>query len=81
MTAIRAKFVFPKYFASRPVVQLIFEIDVSEAENAMKVLGHPIPGEDSWCGIARICDADARDGNVRKDDIVERLEKFGRRIG
>lgn len=38
--------------SGRRVLQLVFEIAIENGEEALKMLGMPIPGEHRWCAIA-----------------------------
>jgi hypothetical protein len=39
---------------------LTFEIPIEQQAEVFKVLGYPLPGEEVWCGIARLKPIDAR---------------------
>lgn len=38
--------------SGRRVLQLVFEVAIENGEEALKMLGMPIPGEHRWCAIA-----------------------------
>ncbi len=55
MTAIRATYSDVKLVKTRKVLQLIFEVPIEEADNALRVLGGmPRPDAETWVGIAPI---------------------------
>ncbi len=55
MTAIRATYSDLKLVKTRKVLQLIFEVPIEEADNALRVLGGmPRADAETWVGIALI---------------------------
>ena len=55
MSAIRATYSDVKLVKTRKVFQLIFEVPIEEADNALRVLGGmPRPDAEIWVGIAPI---------------------------
>ena len=61
MTAIRATYSDVKLVKTRKVFQLIFEVPIEEADNALRVLGGmPRPDAEIWVGIAPITEEAAR---------------------
>ena len=55
MTAIRATYSDLKLVKTRKVLQLIFEVPIEEADNALRVLGGMPRGDaETWVGIALI---------------------------
>jgi hypothetical protein len=63
--AILCDFTDFKRVATRNTFQLIFELPLEQAEEAIKLLGNPLPGKTLKCGIARISLGDA---STRKDE-------------
>lgn len=60
MTAIRAAYSDVKLVKTRKVFQLIFEVPIEEADNALRVLGGmPRPDAETWVGIAPITEETA----------------------
>ena len=68
MTAIRATYSDVKLVKTRKVFQLIFEVPIEEADNALRVLGGlPRPDAEIWVGIAPITEeAAARPAEPRR---------------
>ena len=68
MTAIRATYSDVKLVKTRKVFQLIFEVPIEEADNALRVLGGmPRPDAEIWVGIAPITEeAAARPAKPRR---------------
>jgi hypothetical protein len=52
--AILCDFTDFKRVATRNTFQLIFELPLEQAEEAIKLLGNPLPGKTLKCGIARV---------------------------
>ena len=53
MPAIRATYSDVKLVKTRKVFQLIFEVPIEDADNALRVLGGlPRPAAERWVGIA-----------------------------
>ncbi len=61
MTAIRATYSDLKLVKTRKVLQLIFEVPIEEADNALRVLGGmPRADAETWVGIAPITEEAAQ---------------------
>jgi hypothetical protein len=54
MTAIRATFSQYAMVKTRGVLVLHMEVPLEQQADVFKVLGYPLPGEEVWCGIARL---------------------------
>ncbi len=54
MSAIRAELVQYKQMKTKPVIQIIFEAPLEEAQRITETLGWPNPATSLWCGIARL---------------------------
>jgi hypothetical protein len=54
MTAIRATFSQYAMVKTRGVLVLHMEVPLEQQAEVFKVLGYPLPGEEVWCGIARL---------------------------
>lgn len=67
--AILAEFTDFKRVATRNTFQLIFELPLEQAEEAIKLLGNPLPGKTLKCGIARVAQ--------RKEQDVPNVEAAG----
>jgi len=52
--AILADFTDFKRVPTRNAFQLVFEVPLEQAEEAIKLLGNPLPGKHLKCGIARV---------------------------
>jgi hypothetical protein len=50
--AIKAAFADWRPVKSRGVLQLIMEVPVEQTEHILKTLGAPIPGQETWVGVA-----------------------------
>lgn len=71
MTAFRATFSDMKLVKTRQVVQLIFEIPLSDFDAAYEVLGGmPNPSNDRWFGIAAIKGSQAKEGPANPDQAL-----------
>jgi hypothetical protein len=53
-TAIRATFSQYAMVKTRGVLVLHMEVPLEQQAEVFKVLGYPLPGEEVWCGIARL---------------------------
>jgi hypothetical protein len=61
MTAIEATFVDLRTVKTRAVLQIILELPLERADEALQALGGiPQPGTDRWVGIARLTPPEAR---------------------
>jgi len=61
MTAIEATFVDLRTVKTRAVLQIILELPLERADEALRALGGiPQPGTDRWVGIARLTPPEAR---------------------
>ena len=62
---IRADFSATRSVAGRKVLQLIFEVPIEAADDAMARLGgFPLPGENRWCAIALLENGKHVSGNA-----------------
>lgn len=52
LRVIQADFANWRPVTGRKVLQLIFEIDISQTGEVLRRLGTPTPGESKWCAIA-----------------------------
>jgi hypothetical protein len=60
VTAIRATFSQYAMVKTRGVLVLHMEVPLEQQAEVFKVLGYPLPGEEVWCGIARLNSPDTR---------------------
>lgn len=51
---IRAEFTDYRPVKTRRVLQLVFEVPAEQQAEIFEVLGYPIMGSSTWCGIARL---------------------------
>lgn len=84
---IRACYVDIKTVRTRRAAQLIFEIPLESYENAVKLLGAPLPDQEIWCAIARLRAIDkperipAGETALRQCHALCREEKFQQWLG
>lgn len=52
--AIKAEFTDYRPIKTRKVLQLVFEVPAEQQAEIFEVLGYPIMGSSTWCGIARL---------------------------
>lgn len=62
-----------KNVPSRGFVQLIFEVPIEQYDEAYRVLGVPIPGQQQWFAIARLVDHDPSVRPVLHSAVKPRL--------
>ena len=68
MTAIRASFADWRPVKSRSVLQLILEVPIEQTEAVLGALGAPLPGKETWVGVALLRDEAAP---VAQPGIIE----------
>ncbi len=79
MTAIRATYSDLKLVKTRKVLQLIFEVPIEEADNALRVLGGmPRADAETWVGIAPITEEAATRAPTRADKPKRRMAELSR---
>lgn len=64
LRVIQADFANWRPVTGRKVLQLIFEIDISQTGEVLRRLGTPTPGESKWCAIALLENGSSASGNV-----------------
>ena len=62
--ALRASYVDFKLVKTRSVAQLIFEVEIEQAETALDFLGIPQPGRPTWVGIAVLREGDGTEAEI-----------------
>ncbi len=79
MTAIRATYSDLKLVKTRKVLQLIFEVPIEEADNALRVLGGmPRADAETWVGIAPITEEAATRAPTPTDKPKRRMADLSR---
>jgi hypothetical protein len=67
-TAIRATFSQYAMVKTRGVLVLHMEVPLEKQAEVFAVLGYPLPGEEVWCGIARLVPPDQQRGVRRAEN-------------
>ncbi len=79
MAAIRATYSDLKLVKNRKVLQLIFEVPIEEADNALRVLGGmPRADAETWVGIAPITEEAATRAPTPADKPKRRMAELSR---